>query len=139
MKTGLPPGGRVSWPPLSEKTQKIYAKQGKGTGKPWYWLGQMYREVGIQDTQRYGRYVGFTPGIKGKRMSRGRITEGTKTLTYIAKLLESGTMDWIPARPLFRPAFDEAGGTNKLTKYLIQEIRKECNKYEFRNNRIHRK
>lgn len=139
MKTGLPPGGRVSWAPLADKTLKKYKRTGRGTGKPWFWLGQMYREIGIHQAKRQGKYVGFKPGVKALTMKSKQITEGRLTINRVANLLETGTMDFIPARPLFRPAFDEAGGTNKLTKYIIQEIRKECNKYIISGGRIRRK
>lgn len=139
MKTGLPPGGRVSWAPLAEQTLKRYERTGRGTGKPWFWLGQMYREIGIQTHKSRGKYVGFKSNVKALTIKNKQVTEGKLTINRVANLLETGTMDFISARPLFRPAFDEAGGTNKLTRYIIQEIRKECNKYTIYRGRIRRK
>lgn len=135
MKTGMPPGGLVQWDPLEPSTLKKY--KDKGTGKPWYWLGQMYREIGIQNTKRNGKYVGFAPGIKALTIKRGETVEGSQTLNHIAKILETGTMDWIPPRPLFKPAYEYA--KPEASKYLIQEIRKEINKYTIVRGRVYRK
>ena len=70
-------------------------------------------------------------------------TENGLTFVQLAKVLEFGTRESgegegneIPARPLFRPALQAAGGNAAIRKTLIKEIRSELIKYGLKPNQV---
>lgn len=128
-----PPQG-VSWPPHSEDYLKKYNVQGF-----WYLSGQMLRSIRLRNYQG-GYYVGPNPNEKAADPVNkyGRSRTSKLTLVQLARLLEGGTFagagsslftNDIPARPLFRPSFKAVGGTERLKKYLIANLRREVKKY----------
>lgn len=133
LATGLPPmGSGVSWPPLSEKTKKAYTSWGYPNAHTWYVIGAMYRRVGIFTTRsrKQELRVGFPTGVRAthpNKMTRSNLSK-RPTLTSLARMLEQGN-DKVPARPLFRPSFKVAGGTDRLSRFIIEELRKELHKY----------
>lgn len=129
--TGLPPAGSgVSWPPLSPKTLKTYKSLGFPQAHLWYLTGQMYRRVGIFQTRGRNKEikVGFPTGVRAFSPQKGKNTQGRPTLTALAAVLEAGT-DRVPPRPLFAPAFKAVGGSRRVRKFILEELRKELNKY----------
>lgn len=128
-----PPQG-VSWPPHSDDYLKKYNVQGF-----WYLSGQMLRSIRLRNYQG-GYYVGPNPNEKAADPVNkyGRSRTSKLTLVQLARLLEGGTFagagsslftNDIPARPLFRPSFKAVGGTERLKKYLIANLRREVKKY----------
>lgn len=127
-----PPEG-VSWPPHSDDYLKKYNVQGF-----WYLSGQMLRSIRLRQYQG-GYYVGPNPGEKAvdpvNKYERSRPSK--LTLVQLARILEVGTEGHsnskfhndIPPRPLFRPSFKAVGGTERLKKYLIANLRREVKKY----------
>lgn len=131
--SNTPPDG-VSWPPHSEDYLKKYDVKGF-----WYLSGQMLRSIRLRQYQG-GYYVGPNPNDKAvdpvNRYGRSRTSK--LTLVQLARLLELGTFagagssrytNDIPARPLFRPSFKAVGGTERLKKYLIANLRREVKKH----------
>ena len=131
--SNTPPSG-VSWPPHSEDYIKKYDVKGF-----WYLSGQMLRSIKLRQYQG-GYYVGPNPNEKARdpvnRYGRSRTSK--LTLVQLARLLEGGTFagagssrytNDIPARPLFRPSFKAVGGTERLKKYLIANLRREVKKH----------
>ena len=131
--SNTPPSG-VSWPPHSEDYLKKYNVKGF-----WYLSGQMLRSIRLRQYQG-GYYVGPNPNEKARdpvnRYGRSRTSK--LTLVQLARLLEGGTFagagsskytNDIPARPLFRPSFKAVGGTERLKKYLITNLRREVKKH----------
>ena len=131
--SNTPPDG-VSWPPHSEDYLKKYDVKGF-----WYLSGQMLRSIKLRQYQG-GYYVGPNPNDKAvdpvNRYGRSRTSK--LTLVQLARLLELGTFagagssrytNDIPARPLFRPSFKAVGGTERLKKYLIANLRREVKKH----------
>jgi len=130
--SNTPPEG-VSWPPHSDDYLKKYNVQGF-----WYLSGQMLRSIRLRQYQG-GYYVGPNPGEKAvdpvNKYERSRPSK--LTLVQLARILEGGTEGHsnskfhndIPARPLFRPSFKAVGGTERLKKYLISNLRREVKKY----------
>lgn len=126
-----PPGSGVSWPPLSEKTKKAYKSWGFENTHLWYVIGNMYRRVGIFATRGNKTiYVGFPQGVRATHPNKNaqRNLNTRPTLQALAKLLEKGG-GRVPARPLFAPAFKVAGGTSRLNRFIIEELRKEFRKH----------
>lgn len=98
-----PPGGGVTWKPLSRKS--------KGGGI-YYNTGQYFRSIGIYSYR--GRVlVGMPNNTKHKN---------GLTLNQLAIILEYGNGN-IPARPLWRPSLKASGGTKELKRILLKEIR----------------
>lgn len=131
--SNTPPKG-VSWPPHSEDYLKKYEVKGF-----WYLSGQMLRSIRLRNYQG-GYYVGPEPGVKAidpvNRYGRSRTSK--LTLVQLARLLELGTRanavssaftNDIPARPLFRPSFKAVGGTERLKRYLVVNLRREIKRY----------
>ena len=132
IKTSTPPKG-VSWQPLSENYIKNYDVKGF-----WYLSGQMLRSIKLRYYQN-GYYVGPNPGEKAAdpKNRRGKVRKSKLTLIQLANLLERGTFSGagvvfneLPPRPLFRPSFNAVGGTDRLKKYLVSNLRREINKYK---------
>ena len=132
--SNTPPSG-VNWPPHSEDYLKKYNVQGF-----WYLSGQMLRSIKLRQYQG-SYYVGPNPGEKAADPVNiyGRSRTSKLTLVQLARLLEGGTKqnaaskhftNDIPARPLFRPSFKAVGGTERLKKYLIANLRREIKKYK---------
>ena len=127
-----PPEG-VSWPPHSPDYLKKYNVQGF-----WYLSGQMLKSIRLRQYQG-SYYVGPNPGEKAADPVNiyGRSRTSKLTLVQLARILEGGTEGHsnskfhndIPARPLFRPSFKAVGGTERLKKYLIANLRREVKKY----------
>lgn len=126
-----PPGSGVSWPPLSEKTKKAYESWGFPNAHQWYVIGAMYRRVGIFSTrQKKDIYVSFPQGVKAthpNKKTRSNLNQ-RPTLSSLSAMLETGT-NRIPPRPLFAPAFKAVGGKQRLSRFIIEELRKELRKY----------
>lgn len=126
-----PPGSGVSWPPLAEGTKKVYASWGFPNAHLWYVIGAMYRRVGIFRTrQKKDIYVGFPQGVRAthpNRKTRSNLNY-RPTLSGLSAMLENGT-NRIPPRPLFAPAFRAVGGKQRLSRFIIEELRKELRKY----------
>lgn len=133
LATGTPPpGSGVSWKPLSEKTLKAYKSWGYEDAHPWYVIGQMYRRVRIQQSRGRNKtiIVGFPSGVRAthpNKKTRSNLSQ-RPTLTALAKQLEEGTAK-VPPRPLFSPAFKAAGGKARLSRFIVEELRKEFRKY----------
>lgn len=127
-----PPEG-VSWPPHSNDYLKKYDVKGF-----WYLSGQMLKSIRLRQYQG-NYYVGPEPNEKAiDPVNRyGRSRPSKLTLVQLARILEGGTEGHssskyhndIPARPLFRPSFRAVGGTERLKKYLIANLRREVKKY----------
>lgn len=131
-----PPGGG-HWEPLSEKYQ---AKTRKHT--PYDLTGKYYDYVGVY-SNRKRTWVGMPLNVRhGPVYGNG----SNLTLNQIAKILEFGRaggagsnliegeddegegMDaatsYMPARPLWRPAFKVAGGEAGIRAILLRNIRR---------------
>lgn len=123
-----PPEG-VSWPPHSPDYLRKYNVQGF-----WYLSGQMLRSIKLRQYQG-GYYVGPNPGEKAVDPVNiyGRSRKSKLTLVQLARILEGGFNikggGDLEARPLFRPSFKAVGGTERLKKYLIANLRREVKKY----------
>lgn len=130
-----PPRG-VSWKPHSKDYLKKYNVKGF-----WQLSGQMLHSIKLRNYQgRY--YVGPNPNEKAvdpvNKYERSR--KSKLTLIQLARLLEYGDgadggdsshfHNYIPPRPLFRPSFNAVGGTERLKKYLITNLRRELKKYQ---------
>lgn len=131
--TGVPPpGGGASWQPLTDKTKKAYKSWGYENSHPWFLIGQMYRRVGIQQSRGRNKeiIVGFPTGVRATHPNKNsRSNLSTRpTLTTLARQLEEGTGK-ASGRPLFAPAFKAAGGKNRLSRFIVEELRKEFRKY----------
>lgn len=131
MATGIPPKG-AKWAPLSDKTLKAYKSWGYSGSHPWFLIGQMWRQVNLFTNKRYGTiYVGFKQGLRASHPNPAtRANLGNRyTLARLARMLETGDGTPAPPRPLFSPAFKEAGGGARLNKFIVEELRKELKKY----------
>lgn len=124
--TGKPPPNQgVSWPPHSEWTKKRFGEH------PLLNLtGQYYREVQLMKS-KYGRVMVGVPKVIKERMvskSNGGVTaDSTRTLNQIAYILEVGTAN-IPPRPLWKPAYQSAGGPKEIRNLMVKHIRREIRK-----------
>lgn len=124
--TGKPPPNQgVSWPPHSEWTKKRFGEH------PLLNLtGQYYREVQLMRS-KYGRVMVGVPKVIKERMvskSNGGVTaDSTRTLNQIAYILEVGTAN-IPPRPLWKPAYQSAGGPKEIRNLMVKHIRREIRK-----------
>lgn len=123
LKSGVPPKG-VSWQPHAENTKKRY-----GEHTLLNWIGQYLRSVRLV-RQKNRIFVGLPYDLRKTRKGKnGKATTSTKTLNQIAIILEYGTMDYIPPRPLWGPAYKEVGGDKLLQKKFLNAIRKQVRKY----------
>lgn len=122
LNNGLPPpGSKVSWPPHATATLKKY-----GAHTLLNLTGQYARSVTMV-TQKDRTFVGLPPGLR-KITYSGRTSQ--KTLNQIAIMLEYGSRDGnLPPRPLWKPAFEAAGGNVVLEKEIRNQLRKELRKY----------
>lgn len=124
--TGKPPPNQgVSWPPHSEWTKKRFGEH------PLLNLtGQYYREVQLMKS-KYGKVMVGVPKVIKERMvskSNGGVTaDSTRTLNQIAYILEVGTAN-IPPRPLWKPAYQAAGGPKEIRNLMVKHIRREIRK-----------
>lgn len=126
LNNGLPPpGSKVSWPPHATATLKKYGKK-YGAHTLLNLTGQYARSVTMV-TQKDRTFVGLPPGLR-KITYSGRTSR--KTLNQIAIMLEYGSRDGnLPPRPLWKPAFEAAGGNVVLEKEIRNQLRKELRKY----------
>lgn len=129
LNKGLPPpGSKVSWPPHAIATLKKYGAYTKKYGAHTLLnlTGQYARSVTMV-TQKDRTFVGLPPGLK-KITYSGKTSR--KTLNQIAIMLEYGSRDGnLPPRPLWKPAFEAAGGNVVLEKEIRNQLRKELRKY----------
>lgn len=123
-----PPEG-VYWAPHSKQYLKNYDVKGF-----WQLSGQMLKSIRLRQYQN-SYYVGPNPGEKAidPVNKYGRSRPSKLTLIQLARVLEGGYNlagggDLEP-RPLFRPSFKAVGGTERLKKYLIANLRREVKKY----------
>lgn len=123
IQSGNPPNS--VWEPHSDSTMRTYKSHGWVVGQPYYRTGVFYRSLSLYE-YRGRTYVGLPSGIR---------TENGLTLVQLARLLESGS-DKIPARPLFAPSFQAAGGTTELRKQILKSIRQELSHLGFRANQV---
>ena len=124
-----PPGAGVSWAPLSAKSLELYQRWGHSKTHPWYVLGEMLRQVNIFVNNHQRFYVGMPRGVMATHPNPKH--RGQKyTLATIASYLEAGG-DHYPPRPLFNPAFKSAGGKERLTKFVVEDLRKLFRKYGY--------
>lgn len=127
LNKGQPPAGQgVSWPPHSPHTTKRF-----GAHPLLHLTGQYAREVQIMKNKKNGRImVGVPNVIKERQTSKsqgGTTTNSIRTLNQIAYILEVGTSN-IPPRPLWKPAYQAAGGNKEIRKLMVKHIRKEIRK-----------
>ena len=134
--TNTPPPG-VSWPPHSDDYLRNYDVKGF-----WYLSGQMLRSIRVREYNGNRFYVGPDPGEAAIAPvnKKGRSHSSSLTLIQLARMLELGstaqyneegvqnTHNDIPARPLFRPSFKAVGGTERLKRYIIANLRREIQK-----------
>lgn len=127
LNKGLPPpGSKVSWPPHATATLKKYTLKKYGAHTLLNLTGQYARSVTMV-TQKDRTFVGLPPGLR-KITYSGRTSR--KTLNQIAIMLEYGSRDGnLPPRPLWKPAFEAAGGNVVLEKEIRNQLRKELRKY----------
>lgn len=131
LNKGLPPpGSKVSWPPHATATLKKYGAHTLFKKYRAHTLlnltGQYARSVTMV-TQKDRTFVGLPPRLR-KITYSGRTSR--KTLNQIAIMLEYGSRDGnLPPRPLWKPAFEAAGGNVVLEKEIRNQLRKELRKY----------
>lgn len=127
LNKGLPPpGSKVSWPPHATATLKKYGAHTLLNHTLLNLTGQYARSVTMV-TQKDRTFVGLPPGLR-KITYSGRTSR--KTLNQIAIMLEYGSRDGnLPPRPLWKPAFEAAGGNVVLEKEIRNQLRKELRKY----------
>lgn len=147
IRKGSPPGGG-RWEPLSENYQRKTRKH-----TPYDLTGQYYASVGVYQTRKR-TWVGMPLN------TRYRSKESNLTLNQIAKILEFGraggagsnyiaddgdgegdAMDaatsFMPARPLWRPAFKVSGGQAGIRAILLKNIRRSLAKaFGISNNQV---
>lgn len=131
LNSGGPPG--EYWEPLSPNTIKTYAKKGLHDTTPWVRTGLLSRAIGVYN---YGDrlYIGLPnnapyPNIYGE--------DSGLTFVQLARLLETGSVQrHIPARPLFQPSFQAAGGRAQLRKAIITEIRRKLMPLGFHQSQV---
>lgn len=123
LKNGTPPKG-VSWSPHSIATVKAL-----GEHTLLNWTHQYLKSVGIYKNKNKRNpytYVGLPQRVR-KARKRG---DSRKTLSQVAALLERGSGDGhLPPRPLWAPAYKEAGSDRAFVETITREIQKEIRKY----------
>lgn len=116
LKTGTPPKG-VNWPPHAASTIRSL-----GAHKLLNLTGFYLRHIQIIGNGPASTIaVGLPRGTK--RPSNIKGSSGI-TMQHIAQILEYGG-NKIPARPLWRPAYNQIGGNSRLKKYVTDGIRKQ--------------
>jgi len=113
LNTGLPPPG-AHWPPLSPTTIKSH-----GNHTVYKMTGFYERSIGVHVYK--GRVlIGIPLNIRAP---------GGLTINQLAILLEHGSTNkgggGIPPRPLWAPSLEAYGGTKRIKKVVIQNI-KNC-------------
>ena len=105
--------GDSSWAPLSSK----WAEQ-KGHGKQWYYTGRLEQAI---------EYEIDGDGVRVGILKHESYPETGSTIAVVAASLEYGAPTRnIPARPLFRPVFDEQ--VKGIVKDAAKDIKKRINK-----------
>lgn len=127
LNKGEPPRGQgVSWPPHSLHTIKKF-----GNHPLLHLTGQYARSVQIMKNKNGNIFVGVPQVMKERMTSKsqeGRSSGNSiRTLNQIAYILEVGTSR-IPPRPLWKPAYQAAGGPKKVREIMVKHIRKEIKK-----------
>lgn len=127
LNKGEPPRGQgVSWPPHSPHTIKKF-----GNHPLLHLTGQYARSVKIMKNKNGNIFVGVPQVMKERMTSKsqeGRSSGNSiRTLNQIAYILEVGTSR-IPPRPLWKPAYQAAGGPKKVREIMVKHIRKEIKK-----------
>lgn len=127
LNKGEPPRGQgVSWPPHSPHTIKKF-----GNHPLLHLTGQYARSVQIMKNKNGNIFVGVPQVMKERMTSKsqeGRSSGNSiRTLNQIAYILEVGTSR-IPPRPLWKPAYQAAGGPKKVREIMVKHIRKEIKK-----------
>ena len=105
----------AQWAPLAEKTKEKYGDH------PIYNLtGQYMRSIGVH-YYKSRTLIGIPINVRKTRLSG----KSTITLNQVAIILEYGTKNGrIPPRPIWKPAFEKAGGSKGLQKTLLRSIKK---------------
>lgn len=123
LRNGTPPKG-VSWPPHSIATIKAL-----GEHTLLNWTGQYLKSVGIYQNKSKRnpfRYVGLPQRVRKSR----KTGTSKKTLSQVAVLLERGSGDGhLPPRPLWAPAYKEAGDDRGFVETIQRELQRELRKY----------
>ena len=105
--------GDSSWAPLSSK----WAEQ-KGHGKQWYYTGRLENAI---------EYEIDGDGVRVGILKHESYPETGSTVAVVAASLEYGAPTRnIPARPLFRPVFDEQ--VKGIVKDAAKDIEKRIKK-----------
>ena len=105
--------GDSSWAPLSSK----WAEQ-KGQGKQWYYTGRLEQAI---------EYEIDGDGVRVGILKHESYPETGSTIAVVAASLEYGAPTRnIPARPLFRPVFEEQVGD--IVKDAAKDIEKRIKK-----------
>lgn len=138
IRSSTPPRG-VSWPPLSDNYVRNY-HQFKGGDNTMFWWNSEFlaKSIGIYEegvevlgsNKKSSRlYIGLPlqathphPGYPGSRNTRNL------TLQRIAKFIENGVKG-VPPRPLFRPLFNQMGGSKALQKSIKNKIQEQVAPY----------
>ena len=126
--TNTPPPG-VSWPPHSDDYLKRYDPKGF-----WYLSGQLMRSISVFQRSNDRWYVGPPPDEPAIAPvnRKGRSHPSKLTLVQLARIQELGSYtvhNDIPPRPLFIPSFKAVGGTNRLRRYIVANLRRELKQY----------
>lgn len=117
IKTGTPPKG-VSWPPHSPNTTKRL-----GPHPLLYLTGFYYKYIQIIQNRK-SIAVGLPRGLRRPSLMHG---SSSLTMRQIALLLENGGAT-LPARPLWKPAYNQIGGMKELRKSVIKHLKNEIKK-----------
>lgn len=121
LKKGTPPKG-VSWKPHAESTTKTL-----GSHPIMYLSGFYARYIRINTRKNGIVYVGLPQGLRRPSGLKG---SSKRTMAQIARMLEYGSGDGdLPARPLWRPAYEQAGGKERLKKEVVNGLREAINRY----------
>ena len=134
VNSGMPPKG-VHWPPLSPK----YVAAMAGDDRIYYKTGQYEESIGVHKENMYysgsgafarPRYfVGLPTGVM-KVPARFKSKRRPLSLIRVAQILEQGAPTRnIPARPLWKPLFDAAGGKERIKVFARNAIKRQLNKY----------
>lgn len=109
--TGAPPKG-VKWQSLAPSTIKRYGPH------PIYNLRGVLRRAIRLNEGKSRTYIGIPARMKPSN------PKSTLTLNQVMIILGHGSRNGnIPARPLFQPAYNAAGGNPELRKQILREVR----------------
>ncbi|MAO08126.1 MAG: hypothetical protein CL596_05370 [Alteromonas sp.] len=116
-------GGKIGWPPVSEKYAKYKRKKGFDPENLYVMTGLYYRSIKIY---RDGNNISI--GLKRYTRHQGR-TNNNLTLIKIANILENGSaVRNIKARPLWKPSYKQFGGSKRLKGFILWHVRNEIKK-----------